>query len=237
MEVIHVDKYKAQRFVLFNFETTSYCNAKCPSCFRTTERYFSFDNSFKLNHLSTEDFDVFLWKNGKYLRDIRLSNNIVAKFCGELGDPLMHPEIDELVLLASNFFDRVEIYTNGGLRTPKWIKSFLQKNKKLFLIFSIDGLTHKTNSLYRIDVNTNLAFNNMFESAKHRVTKWDFTVFDHNFQEVDQAIVLAREKDIKLHVRINEREYSKITEKNLIKLKNTLNDLPSWSTENVWIRF
>ena len=222
MEVIHVDKYKAQRFVLFNFETTSYCNAKCPSCFRTTERYFSFDNSFKLNHLSTEDFDTFLWKNGKHLRYIRLSNNIVAKFCGELGDPLMHPEIDELVLLASNFFDRVEIYTNGGLRTPEWIKSFLQKNKKLFLVFSIDGLTHKTNKLYRIDVNTDLAFNNMFESAKQRVTKWDFTVFDHNFQEVDQVIALAKEKNIKLNVRINEREYSKITEKNLIKLKNTL---------------
>jgi len=125
MEVVHVDGYKAQRFILFNFEITSYCNAKCPSCFRTI------DKNLKLKHLSIDDFDNFLWENVKYLKNIRLSDNIVAKFCGELGDPLLHPKIDQLVISASNFFDRVELYTNGGLKTPEWINSFLQKNKKI----------------------------------------------------------------------------------------------------------
>jgi MoaA/NifB/PqqE/SkfB family radical SAM enzyme len=209
-------------FVLFNFETTSYCNVKCPSCFRTSLNKYD-DKCLKLEHLSIEDFDFFLWENGKYFKSIRSSyNEIVAKFCGELGDPLMHPKMDELALLASRFFDRVEIFTNGGLRNPKWIKSLLQKNEKLYFIFAIDGLTHETNKKYRIGSNTNLAFDNMFESVKHRSTKWDFTVFEHNFQEVEDAIKVALDHKIQMHVRINGRNFSKISEKNLIKLEKDL---------------
>ncbi len=234
-------------FVLFNFETTTYCNAKCPSCFRTMEINYhrgkiaqiaalgkipstnDHQKCLKLEHLSIEDFDFFLWENGKYLRSISSSyDETVAKFCGELGDPLLHPKIDELVLLSSRFFDRVEIFTNGGLRNPRWIKTLLQKNEKLYFVFAIDGITHEVNKKYRIGVNTDLAFNNMFESINHRATKWDFTVFEHNYQEVEQAIKLALEHKIKIHVRINGRGFSKITKEHLIKLEKDLikyNDL------------
>lgn len=228
-------------FVLFNFETTTYCNAKCPSCFRTMEINFhqmqiakiirkgeipsadDHQKCLKLEHLSIEDFDFFLWENGKYLRSMSSSyGETVAKFCGELGDPLMHPKIDELVSLSSRFFDRVEIFTNGGLRSPRWIKTVLQKNKKLHFVFAIDGITHEVNKKYRIGINTDLAFNNMFESINHRDTKWEFTVFEHNYQEVEQAIKLALDHKIKIHVRINGRGFSKITKDHLIKLKKYL---------------
>ena len=68
--------------------------------------------------------DYFLLNNIEFLK----RNNydiIIAKFCGEIGDPLMNPFLDKITSIAENVFDKVEIYTNGGLRSSEWIKKFL----------------------------------------------------------------------------------------------------------------
>ena len=218
-------------FVLFNFETTSYCNAKCPSCFRTANLYIEDQYHGPIRHfkhLSVEDFEEFLLNNSKYLNSIKSSPGnkkydlVVAKFCGEIGDPLMHPEMDKLVSLASMVFNRVEIFTNGGLRNPEWINQILNKNNNLYFVFGIDGVTDEINQKYRIGVRTDLAFSNMLMSVKQRDTKWDFTVFEHNYHQLQDAIDFAEKHEIYINVRINGRPYSKLKKEKISLVEDIL---------------
>jgi len=64
----HNDKSK---FIIFNFETTKFCNAKCPVCFRT--RNLELLKRIKSNHLSIADFQDFILNNYDYIK--RLSNS------------------------------------------------------------------------------------------------------------------------------------------------------------------
>ena len=129
---------------IFNFEITSYCNADCPSCFRTLYK----ESLPSTRHLKIEDFEFLILHNIKFFKNNQ-HENLLAKFCGEIGDPLLHPNIEQLISIAETVFDNVEIYTNGGLRNPKWIKNILTRYKKTRFVFGIDGLTDVTNQIYR----------------------------------------------------------------------------------------
>ena len=214
-------------FILYNFEISSYCNAGCPSCFRTSlldsKKYPMNQSSYmnRLKHLSIDDFQDMLLNNIEFFKN-RNHEQIVAKFCGEVGDPMMHPQLDQLIGIASTVFDKVEIFTNGGLRNSKWIKKMLTKYKKLFFIFGIDGVTDEVNQKYRVNVRTDLAFENMIQSAKLRFTKWDFTIFEHNWHQLQDAINFASKHKIYILVRVNGRAYSKISNQNLIEVEKIL---------------
>ena len=62
---------------------------------------------------------------------------------------------------ASMAFDKIEIFTNGGLRSNKFVKDVL-KNPKVHFIFGIDGITDEINQKYRKGVNTKLALSYTF---------------------------------------------------------------------------
>ena len=201
---------------LFNFEVTSYCNAGCPSCFRTI---FPTDQKRKLvlKHLKVEDFKFLISHNINFIY-FHLNNKydrVVAKFCGEIGDPLLNPNIDQLIGIAETAFDAVEIYTNGGIRTSKWIKNILTQYKKTYFVFGIDGLTDEINQMYRVNVRTDIALKNMIESAKYRSTRWDYTIFNHNYLELPDVIDFARKNKLKLLCRFNGREFNKLDDENI----------------------
>lgn len=214
-------------FLLFNFEITSHCNAKCPSCFRTM--MLDWKNSWStevkymstLKHLSVDDFEEFILNNVAFLKN-NSYEYIEAKFCGEVGDPLMHPKLEKLIEIASTIFDKVEIYTNGGLRKNIWVKNIIKKYPKLFFVFGIDGITDDVNQKYRIGVRTDLALSNMIESAKHRFTKWDFTIFEHNYHQLQESIDFASKHGIYMLVRVNGRPFSKIQKDNLKTVEKIL---------------
>ena len=203
---------------IFNFEITSYCNADCPSCFRTLNK-----NHLSLNHLSVDDFEFLILNNIKFLKNSEY-DKLFAKFCGEVGDPLLHPNIDQLISIAETVFDRVEIYTNGGVRNSKWIKNILSKHKKTRFIFGIDGLTNEINQIYRVNVKTNLALKNMIESSKHGYTRWDYTIFNHNFHELPKVLNLVKKYNIDLLCRFNGREFNKLDIANIVKCEKTLKE-------------
>ena len=215
-------------FLLFNFEITSHCNAKCPSCFRTSlldyNKNWSNNENYLSNfkHLSVNDFENFILENISFLKKNDYGHTI-AKFCGEVGDPLMHPEIEVLINLSSMVFDKIEIFTNGGLRYKKWIKKLLMKYSKLHFVFGIDGITDEINQKYRIGVRTDLALSNMIESAKHRFTKWEYTIFEHNHHQLQDAIDFAKDHSIYILARVNGRPYSKLNEDNVKKVESILN--------------
>ena len=217
---------KKPPFLLLNFEISTLCNAKCPSCYRTSlinwgdvvsdEHYFH-----KYKHIKVEDFEYLILNNISYFKNHGYQH-LDAKFCGEVGDPLVHPEIEELIYLASTVFDRVEIFTNGGLRNSRWIDKVLKKYEKLYFVFGIDGVTDEINQKYRIGVRTDLAFSNMLMSAKQRFTKWDFTIFEHNYHQLQEAIDFAEKHKIYINDRINGRPYSKLKEEKISLVEDIL---------------
>jgi MoaA/NifB/PqqE/SkfB family radical SAM enzyme len=215
---------------LFNFEVTSYCNAGCPSCFRTifpTEQ----KRELVIKHLKVEDFKFLISHNTNFIY-FHLKNQyikLVAKFCGEIGDPLMNPDLSELASIAEDVFDSVEIYTNGGLRNPNWVKNFLEKHKKTHFVFGIDGLTDEINQIYRVNVRTDIALKNMIESAKYAYTRWDYTIFNHNYHELSDVIKFAKKHDLDLLCRFNGREFNKLDD---VKINNCEGLLNAHNIEN-----
>jgi len=200
-------------FILYNFELTTYCNAKCPSCTRTV---LDLKN---LKHLPVSDFEEFVLDNYRFLKND--DREVVAKFCGEVGDPMMHPKLSTIIKIASIGFNKIEIFTNGGLRNNKFIKDIL-KNPKVHFVFGIDGVTDEVNQKYRIGVNTDLALSNMIVSAKYRFTKWDYTIFEHNYHQLQDAINFAEEHGIYILARVNSRPFAKLNQNKLSYVEDIL---------------
>ena len=116
-----------------NFGITSYCNASCPLC----ERTIQIDN-LKINHLS-------LKKILKNLQNLP-TNMTTVILAGDFGDPLMHPDITDIIKMCNDHSKTVRIHTNGGLRNPEWFKHIGQKYPQTEIVFGIDGLDQSTNN-------------------------------------------------------------------------------------------
>ena len=185
----------------FNFELSSFCNSSCPSCFRTL-----YKKKTKLNeHLFYDDFENFILNSIDYIK----SKYSICKFCGELGEPIMNPDIDKFLMSSSIIFDQVIVFTNGGLRKPSWFEQQMKEFKNLTFVFSIDGLDHKTNNIYRKNVNTNLAFLNLkkcMEIDRERI-EWHFNIFEHNYEQAYGVIDFCKTNEIKLLMRKNNRNF------------------------------
>jgi len=94
-----------------NYEITTYCNAKCPTCARTIRPP-------ELKHADTF-----------------ISLGTIQKFCGERGDALMHPNIEKFFDQCSN----IEVHTNGGIRKSSWYRRMM-KTYPIKFHFGIDGI-------------------------------------------------------------------------------------------------
>jgi MoaA/NifB/PqqE/SkfB family radical SAM enzyme len=140
---------------------------------------------------------------------------------GELGDPMVHPQVKKFIEFGCEIFGGLTVVTNGGLRNPNFYKS-LSQYKNLTLVFSIDGLEEDTNQIYRKKVNTKKAIENMITFAKIRPrnTFWQFLVFEHNFFEIPEVLDLSKKYSINVYVKINQRPKFIITENRLKIAKN-----------------
>lgn len=174
-----------EHITTFEIAVTNYCQAKCPSCNRTNEETLELNPWINLTH-----FDVDMFKK-TFSKEYANKHNVVHfKFCGETGDPMMHPRIEEFVHHAFDIGAEVQIATNGGLRQPKWYETMANQYKmKMQIIFGIDGVDHETNNKYRIGVNTERAFENMLTFKKHGgFSKWQFILFDFNYHQIPNVI-------------------------------------------------
>lgn len=164
---------------------TTYCQARCRSCDRTDSITGEKNSWLPLQHM---DYNVFC-----NLVD-NMSGIDWIRFAGEYGDPLMYPKLTQAVeyCFKHNIKD-VMLNTNGGLRKPQWFSAMAQKHqKKLGIVFGIDGLNHETNWKYREGVDFNRAWENLlaFNDGGGRAV-WQFIVFEHNWDQVNDAIDIA----------------------------------------------
>lgn len=187
------------------FGITNYCNAKCPLC---THTHMHETGTLKLQHA---DFSVFENVVNQF------TNHRIIVLCGDYGDPMMHPQIQDYIDYGTSNGHTIIIHTNGGLRTTKFYEHNA-KNKNLELVFGIDGTSQESNQKYRVNVDYNKAMSNMLCFAKNGgKTQWDYLLFTYNIDEMSKAIEICKQNKIKFMPTINNRPWEyRIEDPNVI---------------------
>ena len=162
-------------------EASTHCNARCPGCPRSIRGYSPKD-FLKPRHL---DPDTFTKVREKYdsLRSVN--------FNGNLGDPMMNPEIVELIQIADC---NVDVTTNGSIGNRKTFEQMAGLG--VHVNFSIDGL-RDTNHLYRQDVEWNKIVQRIkwFMGAGGEAT-WKWVPFRHNHHQLEETKQFAKSMGI-----------------------------------------
>lgn len=142
-------------------------------------------------------------------------DDIRVTFCGEFGDPMMHPRVTDFVEFTAPRVKQLVINTNGGLRQPEWYAEMAPKWKHFRINWGIDGTDHDTNWLYREGVNFERAMENMkawFAEDGHG--EWQFLIFDWNWHQIVEAKEMAEKNNIKIRFKFNNRDFGRITDEN-----------------------
>ena len=171
-----------------HFEVSTFCNADCPLC--------PHDNSGQthpLINLSLDHVEEIL-KN-PIMHDIKF-----VQLCGSHGDPIMHKNFIDLVLLIKKIKPAVEIEisTNGSIR----LSSFWRELAKILtgedhVIFGIDGL-EDTHHIYRKNTDFNKIIENAVSFISNKGTAWwQFIPFEHNQHQIIDAYKLSQQYKFK----------------------------------------
>lgn len=166
----------------YQLEITSYCNAACPQCPRNRNGV-GINPHMPLRHLERavidHSFDSELCRR---LRQIF--------FCGSYGDPIMHPEVLDILRDFRNKSSDLWLYlhTNGGVHDPAWWRELAGIiGAQGRVDFGIDGIGDVL-GVYRRNVRYDRVIANAeaFIDAGGRA-QWNFIVFEHNEDQIDQA--------------------------------------------------
>lgn len=194
-----------------DFALTTYCQARCRTCART-----DFDTGQQASWLKLQHMDFDIYKN---LLEANLTLKDLTKtkltFCGEFGDPMMHPRIEEFMVYTSERDIRwLIINTNGGLRKPEWYHA-MADYQNIRIEFGIDGTDHDTNWKYREGVDWQRAMDNMRSwFANDGCGHWAFLLFEWNWHQIPEAIDMANEIGCKIEFKLNRRDYGLLTPEN-----------------------
>ena len=182
-------------------DITNYCQAKCPLCPREDVHSHNSQKVFDNTHMSIDHFK-------KVLKDVPPHIERLF-FCGDYGDPMMHPKIGDIIDLSIQKGLEVEISTNGGLRKPEWYtKIGNQHGKKLHIIFAIDGIDAEEHAKYRINVDFERAWANFQAFSKTKAqTSWQFIVFKYNIDSIPEAMNIANDMGVRFYTIINYRPW------------------------------
>lgn len=199
------------------FSITTHCQAKCPLCPRT--EMIDDGLEFKVYHSSIDDYKKTI---SEWQEDYSFPNKKVV-ICGDYGDPMMHPDIEEYIKVTHDANIDISIHTNGGLRSVDFYKR-IGENYNCLIVFGIDGVTAESNNLYRVDVDFNKAMENMLTYAKYSTNncQWDYLMFTYNIEECKAAMQIAEEHGIRFYPNINRRKSKyKITSKEDMEIATT----------------
>lgn len=170
-----------------NLDITHRCMLQCSKCMRA--------------------FKPGLWKRGT---DISLENytKICKCFprilmCGQMGDPIYHPQFHNLLEITKAHNCALGISTNGhGKKDNWWDTSFeLSKEiKNIEWIFGVDGLP-KDSHKYRVGQDGEAVWQQMIKGAARGLhITWQYIVFSYNENDIEEAQKMANDHNIILKV-------------------------------------
>lgn len=196
-------------------EITTHCQASCRSCGRTNPETGKVVDWLVVHHVDVDDIKKIVENLDEDVIDF-------VVLCGEYGDPMMHPHIDQIIDIITNKFI-VEIHTNGGLRNESFYKKHAS-NKNVLIQWGIDGLDADTNEKYRENVNFEKAWKNMntwFENDGRGF--WSFIIFEWNHHQLFKAFGYAILHRIPFKYKFNNRHWGLISDHNKENVLKNLN--------------
>jgi len=183
-------------------EASSRCNAWCPACPRNKSGYGLADG------LIETDLRVDQFKS--VLNTLPNLNSI--QFCGNNGDPIIAKNIIELISTAMDHAKRIQIHTNGSLRSTSWWASLanMLSNVEHKVWFGLDGLSG-VHEIYR----QGTSFDKIIENATAFIDNggyavWQFIPYGHNEYQTKDCHRLSQKLGFK------EFKLSKLHRKNTI---------------------
>lgn len=167
-------------------DTTSYCNLKCPLCptgrgdMSRTRGFMTFENFKKIID------EIYEWI-------------FVVDFYN-WGEPLLNKHIFSMIKYAHEKKIKTRISTNMTIMNRKIAEQIVESGLDE-LIASIDGASDKTYSKYRVGGNFEKVMKNLkmlIDTKKEMKSKtpkviWQFIIFKHNENEIEDAIKIAEE--------------------------------------------
>lgn len=187
----------------YDISITTYCQLFCAGCQRNDQDN-NWTGKFEQQHMSDETFDMIIEQIDK------VGDCDVIQFCGELGDPMMHPRIDRFIERATKSAKMILINTNGALRNPDFYEKWAKDDREVHIEFGIDGLDHETNDKYRRGANFKKAWENMTTWFKYTTRgSWHFILFEWNMHQVPEVARIAKEIGCKVTYKITESDTGK----------------------------
>lgn len=170
-----------------NIDFSNKCLLQCPFCQRQSiegrdKVKQSFDMSF-------ED-----WK--KIIHTFK-----GVHMCGQLSDPIYHPQFIQYLQYAAERKKRIHIHTTGTGKKKSFWKEAFSIQHPIRWVFGIDGLDQKTCNLHRIGQNFHQSFKAMLlgSQSHHRIV-WQFIPFQHNEHQIERAKEIAHKYNIEFMI-------------------------------------
>ena len=168
-----------------NLDITYRCTLECPKCLRRSVPTNNLDD------LSLENFKKII----KHFDQI--------EFCGQISDPIFHPQFIEFLKLTTN--KRVFVHTAASHKSMDWYMDAFSANKNAIWEFGIDGLPQDSHK-YRINQNGEYLFKVMKAGVElGNDIRWQYIIFKYNENDITQAIGLAQRHKIPIHINKSSR--------------------------------
>ena len=174
-----------------NMDLSHRCILRCPQCLRQ-----------KVEGLPRikRSFDI---GKPEFRKILNYYENQIT-FCGQISDPIYHPDFLAFLEMMNGLGKGLRVATNGtndksgNMDDKWWEKAYSYGLGENSWVFGVDGLDEKS-QLYRIGSN----FKQVWETMKMGVQAghpivWQFIIFGYNEHEIEQAKEIAHKEGITL---------------------------------------
>lgn len=216
-------KLSKQDLKWLHVEASSHCNAWCPACTRNNHG-FGLSADLIEQDLIPEKLEAIL---------LHFPNLEGIQLCGNFGDPVASKFIVDLVKISKRYVKKIQIHTNGSLRSVDWWSSFAKElhNIQHDVWFGIDGLAG-VHEIYR----QGTSFDKIIDNAKSFINAggyatWQFIPYQHNEHQIAACMKMCYNlKFKKFHLA---RLYRQQTEARHWKSGEKFNLLPPTKVSNL----
>ena len=182
---------KNQRLSSPNMDLSHRCILRCPQCLRQ-----------KVEGLPRikRSFDI---GKPEFRKILNYYENQIT-FCGQISDPIYHPDFLAFLEMMNGLGKGLRVATNGtndksgNMDNKWWDKAYSYGHGENCWVFGVDGLDEKS-ELYRIGSN----FKQVWETMKIGVQAghpivWQYIIFGYNEHEIERAKEIAHKEGITL---------------------------------------
>jgi len=180
---LYIEKQKLCRP---NLDISHRCILRCPQCVR--QKTTSQDQIKRSFDLKEENFEKIL----NYF-----THGIT--FCGQISDPIYHPNFLNFLKMCDGRGRKVRIATNGSGKSDEWWEqAYSYGLGENAWYFGVDGIDKKS-EIYRVGSNFEDVWSRMLRGRDlgHAIV-WQYIIFGYNEHEIDRAIEIAKAEDFSI---------------------------------------